>query len=181
LLFSDQIPKITVEVFKNSDDSVCFLAGRPHNADILPEQVLVIPFEIVGVKKQKNAASGLVADAAFLLCANCFGQQQATPIVCSFGPDEYPTLGIAEPCIFNEIEMELSGVERNGFIVISDYQCNVSEVRHPSMLLLSSIDFEFRVSGWNWRLQASSFALPTHSTLSAAYRLLETAYRKTAY
>lgn len=133
----------------------------------MEEQVLVVPIEIVGVKKEKNAATGLVADATFLLCANGFGQQQATPVVSAFGPDKYPTLGIAEPRIFNKIEMELIGVELDGFIVVSDYQCNVSEVRHHLCFCCCIM-----VSGSGLERAAASLKLPT------AYRQLHTADRR---
>lgn len=69
----DEIPQVAVQVCKDRDLAVWLDEWLPHNADVLIEQILKIPVEIIGIQKQKDSSASLVADPALLFWAGCFG------------------------------------------------------------------------------------------------------------
>ncbi len=56
-----QIPQVTIQVFEHSNGAVWFFYSGAHNFNTLLLQVVVIAPKVVGMQKQKYAATGLVA------------------------------------------------------------------------------------------------------------------------
>ena len=111
------------------------LNGRfAHKPYAISGHLIVVAPEIIGVQKQKDTPSGLVANPAALLIANCFGQQQLTTRSggqCPRRCHSYPAFGLAQDGVFNQVKVQFVDVEADGIvIVINDYSDQSKGLRH---------------------------------------------------
>lgn len=72
----DQVPEIAVEIGEHRHRAIGFVAWRLVELDAFRQHCLVVAGKIVGFEKEKDPAAGLVADAACLLLAGSFRQEQ---------------------------------------------------------------------------------------------------------
>ena len=70
----NHIPKISIQVFKNKDSSIGFFSWWFNNPYLVVEVGLVIPLQVVGVKKHKDSSACLVAYPASLFVIRGFCQ-----------------------------------------------------------------------------------------------------------
>jgi hypothetical protein len=114
-----KIPLVAVEVFEDGDGAVGFLAGGLEEADAAELVRIVVGQELVGVKKDKHAAAGLVANGEGLCGSGGFGEEESGAAGIRRS-DENPTLVIGEGNVLEQLEAEFLGVEGEGFVVIAD-------------------------------------------------------------
>src|SRR5262245_24407647 len=62
----EQIPKIPIQVLENSDCAVRLYFRFSHECNSERNHVFVISPEVVGIEKQKDTATSLVANESFL-------------------------------------------------------------------------------------------------------------------
>ena len=121
-----QVPFVAVEILENGDGAVVFFGGFAAEGYTALFHGLIIASEIVGVKEEKDASAGLIADAGFLFVSFSFGEQEASSLRIVWG-DENPALS-GEWSVFDEIEAEGFCVEGNGFVVVFDEESDVADV-----------------------------------------------------
>jgi len=116
-----QIPEIPVQVFEYGYRSVRLFRGLPDELNACFGQSLIVPPEVVGVKEQEHAATGLVPHPAGLLFIGGFGQQQFAFSIARRGYD-YPAFGCAQARVFHQNKPEFLRIKFNGLVVIVHYQ-----------------------------------------------------------
>jgi hypothetical protein len=130
----EQIPPVAVEVFKNRDGAVGFLARRLEEFDVCGEHEAVVSPEIVGVKKEENTASGLVAQLLQLF--GCIGlRKEKAGSARSRRSHDEPSFVGGEWRVLDHPEAQGFGEEGEGLVVVADEKGDVSErLRHERRL-----------------------------------------------
>src|SRR5262245_38959057 len=85
-----QIPAVAVKILKHHHFAIRLLPGFSSELDPAGFHCLIITSEIVGVEKEGNAATGLIADSALLLWRRSFSEEEACALAAA-GPNQYPT------------------------------------------------------------------------------------------
>jgi len=119
----EQIPFVAIEITKNRHRSVVFVAGFLEKLDSSPKKRGVIPGKIIGVQKQKNPATGLVADCGEFGVVLRPGQHEAAATRCGARArrrHEDPTLARGERSILNQAKAQHAYVVSNRLVVVAD-------------------------------------------------------------
>ena len=119
----EQIPFVAIEITENRHRSVVFAAGFLKKLDSSPKKRGVIPGKIIGVQKQKNPATGLVADCGEFGVVLRPGQHEAAATRCDVRArrrHEDPTLARGERSILNQAKAQHAYVVSNRLVVIAD-------------------------------------------------------------
>jgi len=128
----EEIPLVAVEVFEDGDRSIGFLAGRLEKLNVGGLHEAVIAPEIVGMEKEEDAITCLVADVLELLGRGGLGEEKAGAAGARRSEDK-PTLTRVEGRVFHDAETEAVREEEQGLVVIADEKGNVSEsLRHDN-------------------------------------------------
>ena len=128
----EEIPLVAVEVFEDGDRSIGFLAGRLEKLNVGGLHEAVIAPEIVGMEKEEDAITCLVADVLELLGRGGLGEEKAGAAGAR-GSEDKPALTCGEGRIFHDAETKCFCEEGQGFVVIADKESNVSKsLRHDS-------------------------------------------------
>lgn len=126
----EQVPFVPVQILKHGDRAVMFLPRFADELDAPGGHGVVVAPEVVGVKEQKNAASGLIADAGSLFLVRTSGQKQ-TRAERTGWRDQDPSLVIAHAIlgrsVFDDRESERLGKEGNGLVVITNQQRDMGD------------------------------------------------------
>jgi hypothetical protein len=120
-----EVPLVAVEIFKHSDGAVGFLAGSFEEVYTGGLHEAIVSPEMIGVKEEENAAGGLIADLSQLLRCVGLGEEE----VCAMRPgrcDDEPALSTGKRRILDDTEPEGFSEKREGFVVITDEEGNVS-------------------------------------------------------
>lgn len=119
----DQIPFAAVKVFKNRHLPVSLGSRRLEEADAGGSHSRSVSFEIIRLKKQENAAAGLVSDAGFLLRPDSLGKQQSrSPFAGRRNND--PALVDRKSRVFNDRISERLREPLNRFVIIANQKCD---------------------------------------------------------
>src|SRR5882757_1798545 len=86
-----QVPQIPVQVFEDSNGPVSFDLGLPHERNPPLDVVRIVSPEVVGIEKQKDSATRLIAYECFLLGRRGSREHQARAVG-SRGCDHHPAL-----------------------------------------------------------------------------------------
>src|SRR5262249_55176550 len=120
-----QIPFVSVQVFKNGNDSITLVARLFFKRDASSDHPAIVAPEIVGLQKQKDSSTGLISDGNALLLRGSFSEQE-TRAGQSPRPNEHPPLLCIETRIFQQLKTERIRKECDRLVVIPYYQRYVS-------------------------------------------------------
>ena len=125
LLQLQQVPQIPIQIFKNGHGAIRFDFRFPREGYTQGNHLMVITPEVVGMEEKKDSAAGLLADESFLLSIRSAGQQQRR--TGSSGRSYHHPAFILFRLIriFNDGEVELSGVKLDRFVVVANDQGNM--------------------------------------------------------
>ena len=115
----NQVPEISIQIFEDGDGAVGLFLRLADEFDLVCLEGAVVAPEVVGVEEEKDAASGLIADAGGLLGRGGSSQEE----VGSSGTrrsDEYPAFASTHIGVLEEAEAEDPGVIGDGFIVVAN-------------------------------------------------------------
>ena len=115
-----QVPKIPVQVSENSNCAVRLAFWFPHERNPERNHVVVISPEVVGIEKQKDSATSLVANEWFLLRLRGSREYQARTVG-SWGCDHHPTFVLFRlVSILDQREVQFLRIKLNGLIVVAN-------------------------------------------------------------
>ncbi len=122
----NQVPQISVQIFKDGDGSVTFFLRFADKADAERNHFAVIAPEIVGSQKQKDTPTGLATDEGILFRRSGSRQQQRR-FARSRRSHSHPAFVLCGlVCVFDQREVKFARVKLYGFVVISNDQRDVS-------------------------------------------------------
>lgn len=125
-----EVPPVAVEVFEDGDGAVGFLAGRLEEFDVGGLHEAIVSPEIVGVEKEEDPATCLVADLKDLRGVSGLRKQQTRSARAWWSNNE-PAFTERERRIFHDAEAQAFGEEDQGLVVIADKESDMSEqLRH---------------------------------------------------
>jgi hypothetical protein len=126
----EQVPLIAVEIFEDSDGAIRFLARGLEELDVGGEHETIIAPEIIGVKEEEHAASGLLADLFELFWSGGAGEKKIGALRAGRG-DENPPLVGRQRGVFHESKAQGFREEGERFVIVANKERDVSErLRH---------------------------------------------------
>jgi hypothetical protein len=129
-----KVPLVAVQIFKDGDSAVGFLAGGFEEFDAAGLHKAIVTPEIVGVKEQEDTATCLIAYQLELFWRVGPGEKQACPARRRRSNDD-PTLPEGQGRILHNAKAERLGEKGEGFVVLADEQSDVNkQLRHDNSL-----------------------------------------------
>src|SRR5260370_34543057 len=122
-----QVPKVSVKICKYRHSSVGLLFRRPGKLHSASTVLVVIPPEIVGLQKEKDPATGLVANPAALLRPDRPRQQKPRPRR-TRRRHQHPPLAVPKVRILHQNKTERLSIERDRLLVVTNHEGNVSDL-----------------------------------------------------
>src|SRR5258706_4905906 len=125
-----QVPQVPVQVFENSNGAVKLALGFPHESNPARDEVLIVSPEVVGIEKQKDSTTGLVAYEWFLFGRRGSREQQARTVG-SRGCDHDPAFVLFRLVgILDQPEVQLLRIKVNGLVVVANDERYMNDGLH---------------------------------------------------
>src|SRR5262245_41939395 len=112
----DQVPLVAVEILEHSDGAVRFVARRLEEIDAGGKERLVVAREVIRLKEEADASTGLVPDPRRLFLPARLGKEQGGPVAAR--RDDDPALAFALRLVGDELEAERTAIIDDGLVVV---------------------------------------------------------------
>jgi hypothetical protein len=122
----EEIPLVSVEILEDGDGAVGFFARNFQELDAIGLHKAVVSPEVVGMEKQEDTTTSLIADLLELSGSVGLREEQAGAARAG-GSNNDPAFPAGEKGIFDQAETEDIGEEGEGFVVIADEESDMSQ------------------------------------------------------